>query len=186
MHEIKQLDSIEDPDVEKQAQNDGLYRIFGEMEGKSATYMRSWLGFFVTVHHCFFVSCASVYLRSKGLKLDTWMESIKAGRCGDILVLYGLCLLTDSHCVVHLNRNCVWSSLDYVPEDHTVLLEWCEIHLCYAGNGIFVQLVPREIPVPSPVKTKITGHTNGRGIIYLINFSERELKQAQTRQKTHC
>ena len=111
--------------------------------------MRSWLGFFVTVHHHFFVNRARIYLKSKGLKLDEWMESIKMGRRGDILVLYRLYLLMDSHCTVHLNRNHLWSSLDYIPDGHTVLIEHCEIHLYYAGNGIFVQLVPREIPVPA-------------------------------------
>ena len=54
-HEIKHMDPIEDPKAEKCACNDDLYRIFGELEGKSATYMHSWLGFFVTVHHQFFV-----------------------------------------------------------------------------------------------------------------------------------
>ena len=29
-------------------------------------------------------------------------------------------------------------------------MERCEILLCYAGNGIFVQLVPHEIP-PTPI-----------------------------------
>ena len=102
-----------------------------------------------------------MYLKSKGLKLDEWMESIKDGRQGDILVLYGLCLLTDSYCVVHLNRNCIWSSLEYVPEDHTTLMERCEIHLCYAGNGVFIQLIPYEIPMPtsqdSCIKTEVLG-----------------------------
>ena len=39
-HKIKQLDPIDDPEVEHQARNDDLYRIFGEMEGKSTKYMR--------------------------------------------------------------------------------------------------------------------------------------------------
>ena len=111
--------------------------------------MCSWLGFFVTVHHRFFVNHASIYLKSKGLKLDEWMENIKMGRHGDILVLYRLCILTDSHCIIHLNRNQLRSSLDYVPDEHTVLMERCKIHLYYTRNGIFVQLVPQEIPVPA-------------------------------------
>ena len=119
-HEIRQLEPIEDPKAEKQACNDNLYGIFGELEGKSSTYMCLWLGFFVTVPHHFFMNRATIYLCSKGLKLDKWMESIKTGQRGDILVLYRLCLLTDRHCVVHLNRRHLWSTLDYILDDHAI------------------------------------------------------------------
>ena len=85
--------------------------------------MKSWLGFFITVHHWFFTGRACMYLKSKGLKLDEWIESIKQGHCADILALYGLCLLTDSHCVVHLSHNRLWSSLNEPPEDHKILME---------------------------------------------------------------
>ena len=110
--------------------------------------MRSWLGFFMIVHHCFFAGRVSMYLKSKGLKLDEWIKSVKQGHCMDILALYGLCLLTDSHCVVHLSRNRIWSSLDDIPCDHAQLMLWCKIHLCYLGKGVFVLLMPREEPHP--------------------------------------
>ena len=61
----------------------------------------------------------------------------------DVLALYGLCQLTDSHCVVHLWHNKIWSTLSDTPDDHKDLMDRCEIHLCYMGNGVFVQLVPR-------------------------------------------
>ena len=154
------MDPTENPNAEKQACND-LYRIFGELEGKLAAYTCSWFGFFVTVHPWFFISRASMYFKSKGLKLHEWMESIKASRQGDILVLYGLCLLTDSHCVVHLYRNHIWSSLEYVPENHTILMARCEILLHYAANGIFIQLIPHEILIPASqdtgIKTEVLG-----------------------------
>ena len=105
--------------------------------------MRSWLNFFITVHHKFFASHAKVYLQLKGLKLDEWMECVKNGRRADVLALYGLCQLTDSDCIVHLWHNKIWSTLSGTPGDHKDLIDRCEIHLCYMGNGVFVQLVSR-------------------------------------------
>ena len=162
-HEIRRLKLIDDPEEAKKAQNDDLCRIFGELENKTASYTRSWLGFFITVHHRFFAGRASMYLKSKELKLDEWMESVKQGCRGDTLALYGLCLLTDSHCVVHLSRNRLWCSLSEPPEDHKTLMKQCEIHLCYLGNGIFVQLLPHEEP-PHQSETPLdTDHTSNHG-----------------------
>ena len=147
--------------------------------------MHSWLGFFVTVHCHFFVNWAKIYLNSKGLKLDEWMESITAGRQGDIPGLYGLCLLTDSHCLVHLSRNCTWSLLDDVPGDHSVLMERCEIHLCYAGNGIFIQLIPDEIPLPEPrdvnVKMEVSGTLTADESLTLSILLKEGLGKAKTK-----
>ena len=120
--------------------------------------MRSWLNFFVTVHHKFFTSRANVYLKSKGLKLDEWMEGVKNSRRADVLALYGLCQLTDCHCVVHLNQNISWSTLGDAPDEHNILMDRCEIHLCYMGNGVFVQPVPR-IKSNEPTAGTSTGTT---------------------------
>ena len=83
------------------------------------------------------------------------MESVKQGCHADILALYGLCLLTDSHCVVHLSRNRIWSSLDDIPSNHAQLMLCCEIHLCYLGKGVFIQLIPREEPPPNQSPTDV-------------------------------
>ena len=99
-----------------------------------------------------------MYLKLKGLKLDEWMEGVKNSQRADVLALYGLCQLTDCHCVVHLNQNKVWSTLGDVPDEHNVLMDRCEIHLCYMGNGVFVQLVPR-IKSDEPTAGTSTGTT---------------------------
>ena len=63
-HVIRQLDPIDEPEEAKKAHNNDLYQIFGEIENQSALYMQSWLGFFVTVYHCFFAGKVSMYLKS--------------------------------------------------------------------------------------------------------------------------
>ena len=53
----------------------------------AASHIRSLLGFFMTVHHRFFLERACMYLKSKSFHLDEWMESIKNGRYRDILMV---------------------------------------------------------------------------------------------------
>ena len=190
-HKIKHMDPIEDPDAETRARNDDFFRIFRKLEGKPASYMCSWLGFFVMIYYWFFVSRANMHLKSKDLKLE-WMESIKASRCGDILVLYGLCLLTDSHCVIYLNRNCIFSSLEHVQRDHALLMERCEVHLCCAGNSAFIQLTPREIPMPSSqdhgvkmevLETLMVEESSTLSILMKEGLSKPKAQQADDEQK---
>ena len=54
---------------------------------------------------------AKQYLKSKGLRIDMWSESITDGRKGDVLVLFGINLLTEMHCLVHLANGQIWTML---------------------------------------------------------------------------
>ena len=37
--------------------------------------------------------------------------------------------------------------LENQPTDHSELLEWCEFHFAYIGQGLFVQLVKCKHPI---------------------------------------
>ena len=50
----------------------------------------------------FFECRAHSYLKSKGLFLENWSESIIDGRKGDIPMLHGLNMLTVAHTILHL------------------------------------------------------------------------------------
>ena len=59
------------------------------------------------------------YFKSKGMTLDNWIEGIVAGCKGDVMVLYGLCLLIERHAWVHLKDGKVWTSLSTpTPQNH--------------------------------------------------------------------
>ena len=62
---------------------------------------------------------------------------------GDIFILYALCMLFDRHAIVHLRNGLVWSTLDIVSDDHYTDLKKCDLHLCYVGQGLFVELSER-------------------------------------------
>ena len=54
---------------------------------------------------------ASKYLALKVLTFDNWMDRVSEGRKGDILALYGLCMLFEKHAVVHLHNGVIWLTL---------------------------------------------------------------------------
>ena len=87
------------------------------------------------------------YLKSKGLKLKTWLVGIKTGRRTDILFLYLLCVITKSHCYIHLQDGNFWSSLEEQPREHDTLERKCNIHLAYIGNVNYAQLILRTVTV---------------------------------------
>ena len=90
---------------------------------------------------------ASRYLASKGLAFHNWMTSITDGMKDDILVLYTLCMLFDKHAIVHLRHGMVWSTLVDLSQDHYADIQKCELHLCYVGRGLFVELMERKTPL---------------------------------------
>ena len=75
------------------------------------------------------------------------MTSITDGMKGDILVLYTLCMLFDKHVIVHLRHGMVWSTLADLSQDHYADIQKCELHLCYVGRGLFVELMERKTPL---------------------------------------
>ena len=90
---------------------------------------------------------ASRYLASKGLAFDNWMTSITGGMKGDILILYTLCMLFDKHTIVHLRHGMVWSTLADLSQDHHADIQKCELHLCYVGRGLFIELIECKTPL---------------------------------------
>ena len=58
--------------------------------GQDCEFMHQWLKFFMTeVYKKNFASAGFDYLKSKGLNLTDWVESIENKRKGDFLTLYG-------------------------------------------------------------------------------------------------
>ena len=81
-------------------------------------------------------------MASKVLSYDNWLDSISDGRKGDVLALYRLCMLFSQHAVVHLHNDLIWSTLASSNNNHLD-----DLHLCYLGRGLFMELVQRDIPL---------------------------------------
>ena len=128
-------------------ENDNLYELFRKFTNKDVKFMRQWLKLFSISNQQNLEVRARRYLASKGLAFDSWLTSITDGMKGDILVLYTLCMLFDKHAIVHLRHGLVWSTLEDLSQDHYADLKKCELHLCYVGRGLFVELMERETPL---------------------------------------
>ena len=91
-----------------------------------------------------------------------WAESIEDGQKDNFLTLYGLNLLLDSHTVVHLKDNELWTMIKNPPKNHDTLLNMCNFHLVYLGRGLFIELTERRIPLKvldenTDIKTVVVG-----------------------------
>ena len=93
----------------KQKENDYMYAIFGLQLAQNPKFVCELLKTFVLMYQKIFEERGKFYMGMKGLTLNNWMEAIMDGRKGDILALYGLSLLTDTHMYVHLAR---WTNVD--------------------------------------------------------------------------
>ena len=80
-----------------------------------------------------FVWKADKYLKSKGLSVELWSDSIMEGWKGDMLALFGLNLLMETHCVVHLSNSQIWTTLATTGQTHSEDLKEYDIHLIYVG-----------------------------------------------------
>ena len=94
-----------------------------------------------------FAGIGSSYLQSKGLSLQEWAAGVLMDIKADFFALYGLCLLTERHAVVHLKDGKIWTSLKNPPNDHDKILEMCQLHLVYLGRNLFVELTKRLNPI---------------------------------------
>ena len=56
-------------------------------------------------------------------------------------------MMFSKHALVHLHDGVTWTTMDKLGESHSTDLDKCVIHLCYLGQGIFVELVKRDIPL---------------------------------------
>ena len=127
--------------------NNEVYRIFGELVDKDYLFMRQWLRCYNLMNKNNITKIAKECLKSKGLKLKTWLISIKTGRHADILALYLLCVITKSHCYVHLHDGNYWSSLEEQPSEHATLEQKCNLHLAYMGNRNYAPLILQTVTV---------------------------------------
>ena len=133
----------------KVSENDNLYAIdlFLKYTKHDITFIHNWLNFFMMVNKQNFEICVAKYLVSKVLTYENWSDSISDGRKGDVLVLYGLCMLFSKHTVVNLRNNVVWSTLSSFSNNHLDNLQKCDIHLCYLERGLFMELVQHDEPL---------------------------------------
>ena len=130
--------------------NDGdiLYNIFTINAGQNCEFIRRWLyHFMVEVYPKNFAGIGSSYFQSKGLSFQEWAAGILTVIKADFFALYGLCLLTERHAVVHLKDGKIWTSLKNPPNDHDKILEMCQLHLVYLGRNLFVELTKRLNPI---------------------------------------
>ena len=128
-------------------ENDNLYELFRKFTNKDVKFIRLWLKLFTILNQQNLEVRVSRYLASKELAFDNWMTSIANGMKGDILVLYTLCMLFDKHAIVHLRHGMVWSTLVDLSQDHYADIQKCELHLCYVGRGLFIELMERKTPL---------------------------------------
>ena len=88
------------------------------------------------------MNLTKTYLKSKGLKIGTWITGIKNGRRPDTLSLFLLCVIMGTHCFVHTKVG-IWTTFFEEPDSHQALIQRCNLHLGYLGNGIYVEFVPQ-------------------------------------------
>ena len=125
----------------KLPENDILYNIFMRFTTQLVVFIRHWLKIFMLSNKKYFEQKASKYLASKVLSYDNWLDSISEGRKGDILALFGLCMLFSVHAVVHLKGGFIWTTLSKLSDNHAEDFKKCSVHLCYLGRGIFIELI---------------------------------------------
>ena len=100
--------------------------------------MRQWVQVFTLTHKNYIKDLASDYFKSKGLQLTTWLTSLKSSHRADMLRLFLLAIITETHCFVHTKHG-YWSTLQEEPDSHLQYVKRCNLHLSYIGNGMFMQ-----------------------------------------------
>ena len=80
--------------------------------------MRQWVRLFTITHQRYLETLASNYFDISDLTLTKWCKGVKNGDRADVLVLFVLCVLTGTHCFVHLKQGGYWTSLKDVPVTH--------------------------------------------------------------------
>ena len=106
------------------SENDGLYVIYSNRVEQSPRFMREWLHYFITVaYKVHFRQIGFTYLAKKGLDLKLWAESIKDGHRLDFFVLVALNALLETHVIIHINENKIWTTLNDPLENHDQILE---------------------------------------------------------------
>ena len=119
--------------------NDELYRIFGEFIDKDTKFMRQWVRLYTVMHRTYLTNLAKEYLTRKVIDLATWSKGVKDGKRANVLALFVLCIITGTHCFVHLKEHRYWTSLKEMPASHLEFVQRCNIHLLYLGQGVFAE-----------------------------------------------
>ena len=55
--------------------------------------------------------------------------------------------MLDTHILVHLKNNQLWTTIKNPSPNHDDLLKMCNFHLVYLGRGLFVELTERKQPL---------------------------------------
>ena len=152
------------PDLTVKEVHDHMYSIFGNLVSQSSDFMHQWVHVY-TLTHKKVVHCAAVkYLHSKGLKLPVWLNGVIEGNRADILSIFLMCKVSQTHCFIH-TKNGMWSSLYEDPQTHQEYIERCNLHLLYLGFGVYAELEARKqviqyeifgIPELLPVEVNIS------------------------------
>ena len=125
----------------EKSQDDDLYRIFGGLLNRCAGFMRQWIRCFSLTHKGFIMNLTKTYLKSKSLKIGTWITGKKNGCRPDTFTLFLLCVITGTHCFIHTKVG-IWTILFEEPDSHQALIQRCNLHLGYLGNGIYIEFAP--------------------------------------------
>ena len=131
----------------EKSKDDEVYRIYGSLVNQGVKFMRQWVRCFALTRKKYVTNLARDYLKEKNIKLNAWIVGIKNGDCADILALFLLNVVTGVHSFVHTKHG-IWSTLHDNIANHQEYIQRCNLHLCYLGNGIYVELVPRMETVP--------------------------------------
>ena len=118
---------------EPKQHDDAVYNMFGELVGQLADFMRHWLRCHVPTHKKAVNKLACDYLKSKGMKLSTWLSCVCTGKRADVLVLFLLCKITEMQCFIHCTCNSYWSTLKDEPSSHEDYMQRTNLHLGYLG-----------------------------------------------------
>ena len=105
--------------------NDHLYMTFHKKNLETPKLMHKLIIFFVRRYKKMLSKKAQEYLGSKKLTMEEWLNSVSMNRCGDILCLFLLSIVTSQHACVHLQNGCMWSTLQSVPLNHDEHVSMC-------------------------------------------------------------
>ena len=127
--------------------DDEVYRIYGGLVNQGEKFMRQWIRCFTLTRKKYVTNLARGYLKEKNIKLNEWIVGVKNGDRADLLALFLLNVVTGVHSFVH-TKNRIWTTLHDNINTHQEYIQRCNLHLCYLGNGLYVELVPRMETVP--------------------------------------
>ena len=116
--------------------------------------------------------------------MDEWLNSVTMNRCGDILCVFLLSIVTGCHACIHLKNGCMWSTLHTVPVDHDEHVNLCDLHLVYLGFGAFLRLVPRPALDLKESNLPILGYVVGEDPETQLELTRKAIKEEPSHSRT--